>query len=487
MPKIRLSALATDIKGKSGGSVFSTNAGGTYFRNNPSGTGSKKPGTSVRKQLFASLSQSWRNLTNAQQVAWADAGILYPTTNAWGETRIPKGFELFMRLNGNLQAAGETLLLVPVAPRALPAIGSPEFTYSDLFQLIGQRGFLPNSPSISEIDSHGIVVDFKTASPVSETDTYSLRFSLNQSDSESFSYPASIELFNIISDSTYYQKFSLILTGGGKYQLVSKFTKGSYEVLNISEPIEKEILKDVHFTISTFIDVTELLVFFVNGLEVTSTQSISGTPVAQTNVGSNLILGQTANVNALCIFQDFRTFSGNISYTNVSLVSKGYVLGTERNLFPLSKIDKYTFENFCTRGLPMVVTSSLEMPPADSVYIHEFTPELVPDIVVSADLNTEIGFKLQILTSDFVSPGKNVISATKKTIGYFPFLDVETIDIYRSLQSLLKFTIGGTTLFLQARYLDITSGAVGVASDVLPVGKPKPRFKAGAELSGKVN
>jgi hypothetical protein len=269
--------------------------------------------------------------------------------------------------------------------------------------------------------------------------------------------------------------------------LVSKFTKGSYEVLNISEPITKERLKDVHFTISTFTDVTDLVVFFVNGLEVTSTQSISGTPVAQTNVNSSLILGQTANVNALCVFQDFRTYSGSLSNSDVSLVSKGYVLGTEANLFPLSKIESYTFENFCSRGLSMVVTTSLEIPPADSVYIHEFTPELVPAIVVTADLNTEIGYKLQLLTSEFVSPGKNVISATKKTIGYFSFLDVETIDVYRSLQSLLKFTIGGTTLFIQARYLDITSGAVGVASDVLPVGKPKPRFKAGAELSGKVN
>jgi hypothetical protein len=200
-----------------------------------------------------------------------------------------------------------------------------------------------------------------------------------------------------------------------------------------------------------------------------------------------LILGQAANVNALCVFQDFRTYSGNISDSDVSLVSKGYILGTETNLFPLSKIESSTFENFCSRGLNMFAVSALDVPPADSVYIHEFTPELVPDIVVSADLNTEVGYKLQILTSEFVSPGKNVISATKKTIGYFPFLDVEEIDIYRSLQSLLKFTIGGTTLFLQARYLDITSGAVGVASDVLPVGKPKPRFKAGAELSGKVN
>jgi hypothetical protein len=487
MPKIRLSALATDIKGKSGGSVFSTNAGGTYFRNNPSGTGSKKPGTSVRKQLFASLSQSWRNLSNAQQVAWSDAGVLYPTTNAWGETRIPKGFELFMRLNGNLQAAGETLLLVPVAPRAIPALGSPAFTYSDLFQLIGQRGFLPNSPNIAEIDSYGVIEDFKEDMPVSTDDTDSFRFSLNQSDSESFAYPASIELFNILSSPTYYQKFSLILTGGGLYQLVSKFTNGSFEILNITNPISKEQLKDIHFCIFTNLDESNEVVFFVNGIQITSTQSVSGTPVSQTDVFSSLYLGKTANINALCIFQDFRTFSGNISDSDVSLVSKGYILGTEANLFPLSVFDNYNFENFCSRGREMIVITNSEIQPPQSVYIHEFTPELVPDIVVTAELNTEVGYKLQILTSEFVSPGKNVISATKKTIGYFSFLDVEEIDIYRGLKSLLKFTVGGTTLFIQARYLDITSGAVGVASDVLPVGKPKPRFKAGAELSGKVN
>jgi hypothetical protein len=136
MPKIRLSALATDMKGKAGGSVFSTNSGGVYFRNNPSGTSSKKPSNGLRKQMFATLAQSWKQLTDDEMTAWADAGPLYPTTNAWGESRIPKGFELYMRLNMNLMAAGEPILSLPLSPRSIPTIDSAVMSWTDEFQLI---------------------------------------------------------------------------------------------------------------------------------------------------------------------------------------------------------------------------------------------------------------------------------------------------------------------------------------------------------------
>ena len=487
MPKIRLSALATDIKGKSGGSVFSTNAGGTYFRNNPSGTGSKKAGTSVRKQLFASLSQSWRNLSNAQQVAWADAGVLYPTTNAWGETRIPKGFELFMRLNGNLQAAGETLLLVPVTPRAIPALGSPTFTYSDLFQLIPQHGYLSTPPNLPDYPSYGNINNFRDSEAISLDEFFGLRFSLNNSDTESFSGNQTIELFEIWEDSLNYQRFYLQPFENGTYKFISKLTLGTFENICQSNPIYSNDLKDVHFGIQTFVDYLAAIELSINGVSVTMSQSTSGEdPGVKTSIAS-LILGRNTTINVQSVFQDFRTYAEIMSYENIDLISKGYILGSEKDAIPMYQIQGFSFENFCTDRAALQLAFPNANPVSDNIYIHEFTPELVPNIIISAALNTESGLKLQILTSDFVSPGKNVISTTKKTIGYFPFLDIPLFTIYRPLKSLLKFTIGGTTLFLQARYLDITSGAVGVVSDVLPVGKPKPRFKAGAELSGKVN
>lgn len=124
MPKIKLSALATDIKGKSGGSVFSTNSGGTYFRNNPSGGGRKTNTWNEQKVNFGAVSTQWKNLTEAQQEAWATAAPNFPTVNAFGEPRIPSGNELFMRLNSTLYSSGLPILSVPPSPAAFPSLGN---------------------------------------------------------------------------------------------------------------------------------------------------------------------------------------------------------------------------------------------------------------------------------------------------------------------------------------------------------------------------
>ena len=135
MPKIKLSALASDIKGKANGSVFSTNSGGTYFRNNPSGGGRKSPKWDIQKNNFGSLATQWKALTQNQQEAWQDATVLYPTVNAFGDPRIPSGYELFMRLNGSLSAVGLPILDVPKSPRNVVAYGGVDVDYSTLWQL----------------------------------------------------------------------------------------------------------------------------------------------------------------------------------------------------------------------------------------------------------------------------------------------------------------------------------------------------------------
>lgn len=487
MPKIRLSALATDIKGKSGGSVFSTNAGGTYFRNNPSGTGSKKPATSNRKQLFASLSQSWRNLSNAQQVAWSEAGILYPTTNAWGETRIPKGFELFMQLNGNLQAAGESLLLVPVAPRGLPAINSLEFTAPEQFQLIGQRGFCPDSNTSAELSGHGYLADFIDDDIIQQERFYCTRFSLNQSNDSIFLNPAVINLFlidsNGVSLKAYFEKLSF-----SDYTFVTFYQdKDGYDVRQSSSAISAERLKDIHIGIQ-FSDVpNDPIGLYLNGVRQIMSVSETGSPIPQPNMVADLFIGYSDMSGAQVILQDFRVYMGTLSARNARLVSHGYVLTSELDFWPFSKIDDGTFENLCSAGRAITISEEVGTPSNFAAFLKPFTAISCPNVEITLSPIEEINFKIQVLTSDFVSAGKSSISVVKKTIGYFEALDVSELDIRTELENLLKFTLGGTTLFLSVRLLDVTSGQVGVLTDVLPANGTKPRFKAGAEISGKVN
>lgn len=120
MPKVRFSALVTDMKGKANGSVFASNAGGTYFRTNKTGGGRKSVDWATNKNKFADLSSTWRSLTQEQRDAWKDARTLYPTTNAFGQVRIPTSYELYMRLNATLQASGLPTLITPNVPRTMP-------------------------------------------------------------------------------------------------------------------------------------------------------------------------------------------------------------------------------------------------------------------------------------------------------------------------------------------------------------------------------
>lgn len=133
MPKVKFTALVSDMKGKANGSVFASNNGGTYFRTNKTGGGRKSNAWNTQKAGFADLSSMYRALTAEQQQAWKDARSLYPTTNAFGEPRIPTAFELFMRLNGKLLAAGLDLISVPQTPREFPDYAAVKIAIPDSY------------------------------------------------------------------------------------------------------------------------------------------------------------------------------------------------------------------------------------------------------------------------------------------------------------------------------------------------------------------
>jgi hypothetical protein len=120
MAQIKLGAMVSDIKGKQQGTVFAGGPGGLYMRNQTSGGGKKSQRWDLQKAKLASLASQWRGLTAGQQQAWSDAAPLYPTTNKFGDPRIPSGYELFMSLNGNIMSAGLPMMNTPVAPRATP-------------------------------------------------------------------------------------------------------------------------------------------------------------------------------------------------------------------------------------------------------------------------------------------------------------------------------------------------------------------------------
>lgn len=131
MPRVKLSAGFTAIAGKQGGSVWATNQGGLYFRNNKFYGKVPKMGQVGSRANMAYISGLWRQLPPTNQIEWTNAGPDFPTTNIFGDARIPTGYELFMRLNLNIVKFGNTLLSSPPSPSSFPAYGPLEWAVLD--------------------------------------------------------------------------------------------------------------------------------------------------------------------------------------------------------------------------------------------------------------------------------------------------------------------------------------------------------------------
>lgn len=486
MPKIRLSALATDMKGKAGGSVFSTNSGGVYFRNNPSGTSSKKPSNGLRKQMFATLAQSWKQLTDAEMTAWADAGPLYPTTNAWGESRIPKGFELYMRLNMNLMAAGEPILSLPLSPRSIPTIDSAVMSWTDEFQLIPTSFFACQALNDTTVYNHPYIHAYLNAGDLATDTFFSFRTNIRPTVKGSPFNPSKISLLSILDSSLLGLELDLVdlLTVHPLIRLTITCTAGSlvreYDITNLR--------LDTDFHIGYQLESTdlELGVLYVNGEALTPTDTITGVLSFDTITANLTIWPPTNDEGYQILFSDFRIYNDYLSTEKASAISFGYVFSDEYILIPMNILSADILVNYTTAGDAQQM-SITNYPPLTTV-VSPYNPRLLPNITVQTTGAKDDGFQIKFLTTQFQSPGRADISSTYKKIDGRIWDPNEDYGFTDTLPTLLYSTINNTVLRMRAQLLDITTGAIGVPVDITPnVTLSVTRFKAGAELSGKVN
>ena len=92
MAQIKLGLALTDIKGKVGASVFSSNKNGKYFRNNSVGGGRNSAIWDTKKTILGSVAQRWRLLSHDQREAWNLAATQIPKTNKVGDVVFWSGF-----------------------------------------------------------------------------------------------------------------------------------------------------------------------------------------------------------------------------------------------------------------------------------------------------------------------------------------------------------------------------------------------------------
>lgn len=146
MALIQFSNLVNDIRGSSGGNVFSRNRSGAYVRNRTTPLNPQTTAQGAARGLFANLAQAWRNLTVEQRAQWSAAVDEYPYLNKLGQTRTYSGQQLFMVLNRNLQSVDTAQINAPSAPAGVGTVASMTLT------AVASTGVITVTPVINDED-----------------------------------------------------------------------------------------------------------------------------------------------------------------------------------------------------------------------------------------------------------------------------------------------------------------------------------------------
>lgn len=148
MALIQFSNLVNDIRGSSGGNVFSRNRSGAYVRNRTAPLNPQTTSQSAARSLFGNLAQAWRALTAEQRAQWNAAVDDYPYLNKLGQTRTYSGQQLFMTLNRNLQSVDTAQLDSPAAPAGVGTVASMTLT------AVASTGVITVTPVINDEDGN---------------------------------------------------------------------------------------------------------------------------------------------------------------------------------------------------------------------------------------------------------------------------------------------------------------------------------------------
>lgn len=108
MALIKLGALAAEIRGSIGGTVFARNRGGQYIRNRSIPLNPSSARQNAVRSVFGNLSNLWSTtLTQSQRDAWELYAANVPLVNSLGESRNVTGLNMYQRANA---LAADTVL-----------------------------------------------------------------------------------------------------------------------------------------------------------------------------------------------------------------------------------------------------------------------------------------------------------------------------------------------------------------------------------------
>lgn len=119
---MKFGALVVDGRGKIGGQVASKNRAGSYLRTKVTPVNPQTSNQLTVRNRFTGFAQGWRGLTDAQREAWNAAVSDFARTDIFGDLKNPTGFNLYQRLNNNLDIVGVTAISTPPLPAEVEVV-----------------------------------------------------------------------------------------------------------------------------------------------------------------------------------------------------------------------------------------------------------------------------------------------------------------------------------------------------------------------------
>ena len=144
--KAKFGAIVVAGSGKLGGHVASRNRAGAYFRTLVTPVNPDTSFQQTARALLSSLAQSWRDLTDAERSAWNASVSDFAKTDVFGDIRNPTGFNLYVRLNANINVVGGTTINIPPLPGAVTATEATALVFN-LTGNISTIAFTPTVPA----------------------------------------------------------------------------------------------------------------------------------------------------------------------------------------------------------------------------------------------------------------------------------------------------------------------------------------------------
>ncbi len=126
-----------EMSGSAKGVTAAKTRGRKYIRNKGTGSQIRTAAQSAVKSVFKQLSQSWKNLTNEQMLAWNALALSQAGRSVLGTTSKITGANLYTRLNywivfcgGNALSAPPTLVGVPAPATAEISLTAESFLFT---------------------------------------------------------------------------------------------------------------------------------------------------------------------------------------------------------------------------------------------------------------------------------------------------------------------------------------------------------------------